>query len=1488
MRQLAILVLAVTLHFSFFILNCSAQGVITTVAGSTWIFRGDGGPPINAPLGNIQGIAVDATGNVFAVDSDNHILVKISTTGVLTVVAGNGIAGFSGDGGPGTSASLNHPIDVAVDLAGNLYIADLLNFRIRKVSPGGTITTVVGDGQSRLSGDGGPAANASLRWPFGVVVDATGNLYIVEEESHSIRRVNPSGIITTVAGNGVAGFSGDNGPAISASLNRPTGVGVDAAGNFYIADTNNNRIRKVTPGGTIATVAGGGSLLGDGGPATAASLSLPDDVKVDGTGNLYIADRANDRIRKVSPSGMITTVAGTGVEGFSGDGGPATAAALFLPEGVAVDAAGNLYVADTGNLRIRKVDPAGKINTAAGNGLFKFAGDGGPATSASLNWPFGLALDATGNVYVSDRNNQRIRKITPLGVITTVAGNGLRGFSGDNGPAASASLYWPEGLAADASGNLYFADTWNHRIRKITPGGTITTAAGTGGSGFSGDGGPATSAMLFFPSGIAVDASGNLYIADRANARIRRVSPSGTINTVAGNGVRGFSGDGGPATSASLHDPNSAIVDGAGNLYLADTENHRVRKVTAAGVISTIAGNGVQGFAGDGKPATESSLCRPSGLALDSAGGLYIYDSCNYRIRRINSNGVITTVAGGGLTLGDGTLSTSAFLDLAACFPCFGGFALDGAGNLYISETLNDRIRKVLVAAPSFSVTPTSLSFSATAGSAGAASQQLRLSGSVAGLSWQATARTSRGGNWLSVSPASGQMPATVSITVDATTLPAGTYQGSVEISAPAATPSLITIAVTFTVTPAQPPSLSVQPSSFSFQVVGGASAPPAQSLRIENAGGGTLNWTAQAATVGGSWLAISPTGGAAPARLQVSANPSGLAAGSYAGSITVSSATTNQSVTVPVTLLISASTASLLLSQNSLLFRAVESGGAEPAQTFGVLNTGSGSMDWTAQATSPWLSATPASGRTDAGSAQIPQVNISVDPTGLAAGFYVGLVRVTAAAANNSPQIVRVDLHVLPAGTRLGNVVRPTALIFVASAGGSSPGSQEVRVATPEATPVEFLSLPIGGDWVTRAPDSGTATRSTAGRIVVQPVLGNLTAGIYRAGLSVFTKNDGEIHPVRLLFLVLPAGTTTASAQADGAEGSALLACTPSQLLIQFSSLFSSFNATVGWPTTALVNARDDCGNPAVGATVTLSFSSGDPELALADLKNGQFQGSWRPNNAGAQVVVTARASWRGLQGEATVTAQTGPNPNPQGNILAQGGVLLGAGFERGPVAPGSIISLFGQKLAPSELLASTLPLPKKLGVVRVLIGDKEAPLFYVGPGQVNAQVPVELAADRQLQVMVETNGVPSAPEPIQTAVNRPGIFTLGGTFGKQGAILIANTDRLAMPVTPNVPSEPVPLGGYISIYCTGLGPTDPPVASGEPGPATSAVKTPVTVTIGGQTASVTFAGLAPGFAGVYQVNAQVPAGVAPGNAVPVVLNQASFQSNTATIAVR
>jgi sugar lactone lactonase YvrE len=692
--------------------------IITTFAGGG---VGDGGPGTNAALWSPSGVAVDAVGNVFIADQGNNRIRKLATNGVITTVAGNGLdiavsaairqkggalpklgsgtGTYSGDGGPATNASLYGPEDVVVDAAGNLYIADSRNNRIRKVDTNGIITTIAGNGTATFAGDGGQATNASLSRPSGLAFDVAGNLFIADDDNSVVRKVGVNGIISTVAGTNGYAFSGDGGAATNSGLSGPYGVALDARGNLFIADDGNQRIRKVDTNGIITTVAGTNTygFFGDGGAATNAALWNPCGLAVDAAGNLFIADESNSRIRKLGTNGIITTVAGTNSIGVLGDGGLAVNSNLNNPLGVALDAAGNIFIADAYNSRLRKVNTNGIINTIAGNGTISYCGDDGPAIAAGLSTLGGITMDPGGNVFVTDTGNARIRKVGTNGLITTVAGNGIFTFSGDNVAATNTSLDYPTSVAADAHGNLYIADESNNRIRKVNASGIISTVAGTNSSGFGGDGGPATNAILSGPSGVALDALGNLFIADASNERVRKVDTNGIITTVAGNGAKGiyltgtYSGDNGPATNAGLANPSSVTVDAAGNLFISDSFNYRIRKVDTHGTITTIAGNGAYPYAGDGVAATNTSVGITYGLQTDSSGNLFFADSSCNRVREVNTGGIISTVAGNGSAAfaGDGGAATNASLDGPY------GVVVDNADNLFIADSGNLRIRKV-------------------------------------------------------------------------------------------------------------------------------------------------------------------------------------------------------------------------------------------------------------------------------------------------------------------------------------------------------------------------------------------------------------------------------------------------------------------------------------------------------------------------------------------------------------------------------------------------------------------------------------------------------------------------------------------------------------------------------------------------------------------------------------------------------------------------
>lgn len=677
-----------------------AQNTVQTIAG--------GGPnnlpALKSSMGTPTSVALDSAGNVYLTDLYSNRVLRVSTTGNVTVVAGNEArGGFStGDGAPAVTAKLTYPNGVAVDTFGNIFIADRTYCRVREVSvTTGNISTVAGTGTCFYSGDGGPASSAELNDPSGVAVDSTGNLFIADTNNCLIREVSAStGVISTAAGTppditGLlhCGNSGDGGPASNAKVGFVNGLAMDSSGNLFLADPSSCVIRKITAStGIISTVAGAAGSCGysgDGGPGTSAKVNAPYGVAVDRFGNVFIADTSNCVIRKVASSNaQISTVAGTGSCGFSGDGGLATSAQINQPYGVAVDSSGNFFIADYKNSVIREVSAStASIFTFAGVavpdpnhagqmiGLPAFSGDGYLATDAELAFlnatPYGagLATDRSGNVFIADTANHAIRKVSAsTGIITTVAGNGLIGFSGDGGPATSAQLFYPRDVAVDGSGNTYIVDSGNCVIRKISAStGIISTVAGTlpdsSGHyfcGFSGDGGPATSAQLYpidlmIPAGgVAVDKSGNIFIADTGNGVIREVFAStGIITTVVGiaNSVFVGGGDGGPATSATLFAPYGVAVDNSGNIFIADTYDFAIREVMAVnGNIYTVGGNialGI-GFSGDGGPAGSAQLGYVfGGLFLDPAGNLFIPDPRNCVIRRVSaSTGNITTVAG--------------------------------------------------------------------------------------------------------------------------------------------------------------------------------------------------------------------------------------------------------------------------------------------------------------------------------------------------------------------------------------------------------------------------------------------------------------------------------------------------------------------------------------------------------------------------------------------------------------------------------------------------------------------------------------------------------------------------------------------------------------------------------------------------------------------------------------------------------------------------
>ena len=657
--------------------------------------------------------AVDNNGNLYF---SAGVIRKVDTSGNMTIFAGTGESGYSGDGGAATSARINDPHGLAFDSDGNLLFADRSNHCIRKIDTNGIISTIAGTGESGYSGDGGAATSAQLNTPYDVAIDASGNWYIADEANHRIRKVGSDGIISTYVGTGESGYSGDGGAATSAQITGPNQIAIDNSGNLFFAQPANNVIRKVDTAlfPLVRTVAGDGTwgFGGDGGAATSAQLAGPLGVAVDASGNLYIADYANDRIRKVDTNGSISTFAGTGTGGFSGDGGAATSAQLNGPENIIVYN-NSYYITDALNYRVRKIDSDGIISTIAGIEFYN--GDNILASIARVHIPRNPAFDKDGNFYFTEQESPRVRKIDTNGIITTVAGNGTNGFSGDGGAATSAQFNGPRAVTVDKNGNLYIAEGGNNRIRKVDTNGIISTYAGTGAAGYSGDGGAATSAKINFPYQLVTDNDGNLYFCDANNHVIRKVDSNGIISTFAGTPESsGYSGDGGAATSAQLSNPLGVALDSDGNIYISEYNNNRIRKVNTDGNISTIAGTGESGYSGDGGAATSASLNSPAGLALDKSDNLYFCDVQNHAIRKVWKSGIITTIVD----------------NLNLPF----GLAIDSISNVYITDTWAHVIRKVDASYHTLTGTPFNsdvgshtMIFTASDGQGGSASQSFTL-----------------------------------------------------------------------------------------------------------------------------------------------------------------------------------------------------------------------------------------------------------------------------------------------------------------------------------------------------------------------------------------------------------------------------------------------------------------------------------------------------------------------------------------------------------------------------------------------------------------------------------------------------------------------------------------------------------------------------------------------------------------------------------------
>ncbi len=777
--------------------------VVTTLAGNPMYGGSEDGTNSAAHFSQPAGVAVDSAGNLYVADTFNNAIRKVTPVGTNWVVST--LAGspgfFGGEDGANSEAHFSQPGGVAVDGAGNLFVTDTMGYTIRKVTPVGTnwVVTTVGGLWTAAGTNDGVGSAARFADVFGVAIDSAGNLYLADASNNRISKgtrigppeitssdslppglvgaaysqtltasggsqpltwsitagtlppglsLSPNGVISGTPGAGMTvtftvkatgldalsseqavhltivpvpgqtysyyawtNFAGQrasagyaDGTSNQARFNDPRGLAVDGRGNVYVSDTLNNVIRKVSPAGVVTTFAGKAGLAGStDGTGNDARFNAPYGASVDGSGNLYVADTGNHTIRKVSPDRVVTTLAGSpGAPGYAdGDG---NAARFNTPWGVTVDGSGNLYVADTGNHMVRKVNPDGAVTTLAGvfstntSGYPQGGYADGPGSIARFSGPRRVAVDGADNVYVADAVNCTIRKIRPDGVVTTLAG--LAGSYGTtDGTGSDARFHYPSGVAVDGDGNVYVTDGENSTVRKVTPAGVVTTLAGLGGNYGSTDG-TNSDASFYGASGLAVDGSGNVYVAEFMNQTIRKVSPVGTnwvVTTLAGDPtivdpfynepIGGYAD--GTNRSARFNYPRGTAVDSSGNLYVADSGNCVIRKVSPAGVVTTLAGLAGNTGTADGT-GDQARFLWPSGVALDGSGNLYVADSGNCVIRKVSPAGVVTTLAGlaGNNGTADGTGDQARFYHPDSV-------AVDSSGNVFVTDQYNRTIRKI-------------------------------------------------------------------------------------------------------------------------------------------------------------------------------------------------------------------------------------------------------------------------------------------------------------------------------------------------------------------------------------------------------------------------------------------------------------------------------------------------------------------------------------------------------------------------------------------------------------------------------------------------------------------------------------------------------------------------------------------------------------------------------------------------------------------------
>jgi uncharacterized protein (TIGR03437 family) len=1017
----------------------------------------------------------------------------------------------------------------------------------------------------------------------------------------------------------------------------------------------------------------------------------------------------------------------------------------------------------------------------------------------------------------------------------------------------SIDLYNPATGTFTATGNMV-TPRYGHQATLLTSGLVLLAGGFPGGSGVS----FLQSAELYNPTSGTFAATGNMTTP--RGSHTMTLLPDGEVLVAGGYSttLQGYN-----LSSAELYNPATGTFTATGSMVTAEG-NHTATLLNSGQVLKAggqlIGGGAVAAYA-------SAELYNP-------AAGVFTPTASMNTSRATYT----ATLLGNGSVLIAGGYNTSTL----------------ASAELYQPES-----------PPQVSLQPATLAFQAILGGAAPASQSVTIDSSGGSpVPWASQTSESDGGNWLSAAPTNGMTPGTVFVGVNPGNLAVGTYQGAVTISTALGTPVSQTIPVSLTVGGA-PATLSLSSSALTFSMIVGQS-PAAQNVTVGNTGSVPLSWRANAVVqspAGGNWLSASPSTGAssasAPGALVITANTTGLPAGVYSGTVTVTNLTNPQSQTIAVTLIVSSLNETLVVSQTGLTFVGVQGGSSIPSQSFGVLNTGSGgsSMNWSltsnTQSGGAWLSVTPTNGSSIAASPTalptIPPVTVSVNVSGLQAGQYYGSITVNAPGASNGTQLVTVVLQVLPVGQNPGPIVRPTGLIFVAPAGGAASNPQPVGLYTALG---EFVTANIstntkdGGTWLSTSllTDSFMAGFPGSFSTAVSPRNLAPSSTPYRGALVLYF-SDGSLQTVAITFLVIPSSRVAS----DGGTA----ACVPTGLLLTgTSSGGGSYEISVGYPAQVQAQVQDDCGNPLPSqadlqtAVVIAAPQNGDPPFALNPIGNGLYESSYTTSTAGASTLtITATA---GTLGSAQTGLSLGVQANPGQPTMNSGGIVNAASYLSGtPLAPGSIVSVFGSNLATQAGGATMIPLPQNLNGAKLLIDGNPTALFYAANGQVNAQLPFELPSSGQAQVLLSaplgSEQAYTVPQTFVVGAAQPGIFSVNSSGAGQGVIVNNPANQIVSSTAPAT------AGDVVTVYCTGLGPTSPQApATGTATPAGLFNATvPVTATIGGINAPVQFSGLTPGLVGLYQVNVQIPSGVTPGSAVPITITQNGVVSNTVTLAV-